>query len=144
MSNNPSDPDAVDDIIAYHDRTKHHPQRYALGPGGLDWATQPNPFLRINPYSGNLHPTEAYAVLPALEWLPGGAGVYHYAPLDHALEQRARRSQGTNLDAIGFCVGLTSITWREAWKYGKRAFRYCQHDVGHAFAALHYAAAALG
>jgi hypothetical protein len=31
-------------------------------------------YLRINPSSGNLHPTEAYAVLPALEWLPGGAG----------------------------------------------------------------------
>jgi len=23
----------------------------------------------------------------------------------------------------------TSIFWREAWKYGERAFRYCQHDV---------------
>jgi SagB-type dehydrogenase family enzyme len=204
---NPTDPDAVDDIIAYHDRTKHHPERYARGPDGLDWATQPDPFrrfdgspvlklpladrddtpaaailfgagaappqpftldalglffelsmglsarkeipgmswyLRINPSSGNLHPTEAYAVLPALEWLPGGAGVYHYAPLDHALEQRARRLQGAKPDAVGFCVGLTSIIWREAWKYGERAFRYCQHDVGHALAALRYAAAALG
>ena len=101
-------------------------------------------YLRMNPSSGNLHPTEAYAVLPALEWLPGGAGVYHYAPLDHALEQRARWSQGANPDAVGFHVGLTSITWREAWKYGERAFRYCQHDVGHALAALRFAAAALG
>ena len=42
---------------------------------GMSW------YLRMNPSSGNLHPTEAYAVLPALEWLPGGAGVYHYAPL---------------------------------------------------------------
>ena len=41
-------------------------------------------------------------------------------------------------------MGLTSITWREAWKYGERAFRYCQHDVGHALAALRFAAAALG
>jgi nitroreductase len=41
-------------------------------------------------------------------------------------------------------VGLSSITWREAWKYGERAFRYCQHDVGHALAALRFAAAALG
>ena len=40
-------PDAVADIIAYHDRTKHHPERYANGPGGLDWATQPNPFRRF-------------------------------------------------------------------------------------------------
>ena len=76
--------------------------------------------------------------------MPGGAGVYHYAPLAHALEQRAHRSQGTKPDAVGFYVGLTSITWREAWKYGERAFRYCQHDVGHALAALCYAAAALG
>src|ERR1019366_3477239 len=77
-------------------------------------------------------------------WLPGGAGVYHYAPRDHALEQRARRSPGAKPDAAGFCVGLASITWREAWKYGERAFRYCQHDVVHALAALRYAAAALG
>ena len=37
----------MDDIIAYHDRTKHHPGRYVLGPGGLDWATQPDPFRRF-------------------------------------------------------------------------------------------------
>ena len=35
---------------------------------------------------------------------------------------------------------LSSIYWREAWKYGERAFRYCQHDVGHALAALRLAA----
>ena len=29
---------------AYHERTKHHPERYARGPQGLDWASQPNPF----------------------------------------------------------------------------------------------------
>ncbi|MGA2243900.1 MAG: SagB/ThcOx family dehydrogenase [Verrucomicrobiota bacterium] len=206
-ANNPPPANAVADIIAYHERTKHHPERYAKGPHGLDWATQPNPFrsftgaplfrlplagadhtppgatlfgaataprrlftpgtvslffelslglsarkeiagsgwyLRINPSSGNLHPTEAYAVLPSLDGLPGGAGVYHYAPLPHALEQRARRSQDAKSDAAGFYVGLTSIIWREAWKYGERAFRYCQHDVGHALAALRFAAAALG
>jgi nitroreductase len=41
-------------------------------------------------------------------------------------------------------VGLTSIHWREAWKYGERAFRYCQHDTGHAIAALRFGAALLG
>ena len=41
-------------------------------------------------------------------------------------------------------MGLSSIYWREAWKYGERAFRYCQHDVGHAIGALRIAAAALG
>ena len=33
-----------------------------------------------------------------------------------------------------FHVRLSSIHWREAWKYGERAFRYCQHDIGHAWA----------
>jgi nitroreductase len=41
-------------------------------------------------------------------------------------------------------VALTSIHWREAWKYGERAYRYCQHDVGHAIGALAVAAAGLG
>ena len=43
-----------------------------------------------------------------------------------------------------FLVGLSYIPWREAWKYGVRAFRYCQLDLGHAAAALRYAAATLG
>jgi len=43
-----------------------------------------------------------------------------------------------------FLVGLSSIPWREAWKYGERAFRYCQHDVGHALATMRISAAALG
>jgi nitroreductase len=41
-------------------------------------------------------------------------------------------------------VGLTSIHWRESWKYGERAFRYCHHDVGHAIGAIAIAAAGLG
>ena len=41
-------------------------------------------------------------------------------------------------------VELTSIHWQEVWKYGERAFRYCQHDVGHALSALSLSAASLG
>ena len=42
--------------------------------------------LRCNPSSGNLHPTEGYAILLAL---PGvDAGVYHYVSRDHCLERR--------------------------------------------------------
>jgi nitroreductase len=44
----------------------------------------------------------------------------------------------------GLLVALTSIHWREAWKYGERAFRYCQHDLGHAIAAVSVAAALVG
>ena len=33
-------------VVAYHERTKHHFQRYAAALGYLDWATQPDPFRR--------------------------------------------------------------------------------------------------
>jgi SagB-type dehydrogenase family enzyme len=191
----------MDSVRLYHERSKHHPDRYAPGPGGLDWATQPDPFrryagapelelpllagelpvcwddlfaagvpertmtvdsiacllqlslglsawksyggnrwaLRCNPSSGNLHPTEGYLICPALPGLP--AGVHHYRPDRHGLEQRAAAPFAW---AGGVLLALTGIHWREAWKYGMRAFRYCQHDCGHALAALSYAAAALG
>jgi SagB-type dehydrogenase family enzyme len=103
--------------------------------------------LRCNPSSGNLHPTEAYLLsshVPGLE-----DGLYHYQSREHVLEQRCRRT-GTP-DKLGhgdasarLWIGLASIHWREAWKYGERGFRYCQLDIGHALGALRYAAAALG
>ena len=104
--------------------------------------------LRCNPSSGNLHPTEGYAILPPLPHFE--AGVYHYVSRDHSLEQRcilkedAAAELARALPAGSFLVGLSSIHWREAWKYGERAFRYCQHDAGHAIATVRYAAAALG
>ena len=104
--------------------------------------------LRCNPSSGNLHPTEGYAILPEMPGL--NAGVYHYVSRDHALERRcvlegrAAQQLAGSLPPASFLVGLSSIHWREAWKYGERAFRYCQHDAGHAIATVRYAAAALG
>src|SRR5207302_2265850 len=100
------------------------------------------------PSSGNLHPTEGYAILPPLPGIE--AGVYHYVSRDHALERRRAFSADESarlaglLPAGSFLIGLSSIPWREAWKYGVRAFRYCQHDAGHALAAVRYAAATLG
>jgi len=117
--------------------------------GATRWA------LRVNPSSGNLHPTEAYLIRQG--------HVYHYAPHDHALEERCvfdspeshaypgadcggdlAADHGAGDTDSTFLVALTSIYWREAWKYGERAFRYCQHDVGHAIGALRLGAALLG
>ncbi|TAN52496.1 MAG: SagB/ThcOx family dehydrogenase [Methylococcaceae bacterium] len=94
--------------------------------------------LRCNPSSGNLHPTEAYVVTAGVAELADG--VHHYQSYGHLLERRC----AATLPYQGLLLGLSSVHWREAWKYGERAFRYCQHDVGHALAALRYAAAALG
>ena len=106
--------------------------------------------LRVNPSSGNLHPTEGYALLPAVGALGERPGVYHYAPKEHGLERRAEIDPlvWAGLTAAfpegSFLVGLSSVHWREAWKYGERAFRYCQHDVGHALGTMRFAAASLG
>ncbi len=118
--------------------------------------------LRVNPSSGNLHPTEGYLICGALPGLSAATIdapiVAHYAPAEHSLEVRARltphiwqalregvvSNRGDGLPEETIFVGLTSILWREAWKYGDRAFRYCQHDVGHALGALGIAAAGLG
>ena len=41
-------PDAsrLEAVMRYHERTKHHFNRFAPGPGQLDWANQPDPFRR--------------------------------------------------------------------------------------------------
>jgi SagB-type dehydrogenase family enzyme len=97
--------------------------------------------LRVNPSSGNLHPTEAYVFCLRIEGIRNG--LYHYVSRDHSLEQRCSIA-GANGKESGLWIALSSINWREAWKYGERAFRYCQLDVGHAIGALRYGAAALG
>jgi SagB-type dehydrogenase family enzyme len=199
-------------VMRYHERTKHHFNRFAPGPGRLDWANQPDPFrryagapltrlpilgpdeepvspayedlfrpgavpaapltlrtlsrlleyalalsawkqaggtrwaLRANPSSGNLHPTEGYVLVGGVAELGEAPGLFHYAPREHGLERRADCPEGlfARLTPGAFLVGLSSVHWREAWKYGERAFRYCHHDVGHAIGAVRIAAATLG
>jgi SagB-type dehydrogenase family enzyme len=112
--------------------------------GAAQWA------LRINPSSGNLHPTEVYLISGPVPELLEKPSVCHYAPLPHALELRTEFSLETweklssGFPEGTFFIGLTSIYWRVAWKYGVRAFRYANHDLGHAIAALTFAAAGLG
>ncbi len=205
--------DAFDCILAYHQRTKHRFDRYAPGPGYLDWATQPDPFrcyagaprlalslaeasrderpwyddlylpvdplplsrdtvssllfhsfalsawkmaggsrwpLRCHPSSGNLHPTEVYLLLGAVPELSESPLLVHYNAHFHGLELRGELSSEQRsqiLQALPpetILVGFTSIHWRESWKYGERALRYCLLDLGHAYAALAYSAACLG
>jgi SagB-type dehydrogenase family enzyme len=108
-------------------------------------------YLRVNPSSGNLHPTEAYLISGPIAASPHGLlppGLYHYAPKNHALELLARIKeeswQALKLPKGTLLLALTSIYWRESWKYGERAFRYSMLDVGHALAAVGVAARCLG
>lgn len=204
----------LETVLAYHQQTKHRFERYARGPGKMDWATQPDLFrryhgatllpleisepgdeprysavfsaeggipsadlhyrsvsqllfdsmalsawksvgevswpLRVNPSSGNLHPTECYLLCGAVPDLCTQPLVSHYTAKTHGLEIRAElpgkiwEELTAGLPEATVLLGFSSIHWRESWKYGERAYRYCQLDVGHALAAVALAAAALG
>ncbi len=107
--------------------------------------------LRVNPSSGNLHPTETYLAVRGFTRVDDG--LYHYRADRHALELRSsgawieKLSQALKVPWVeesNLIVGLTSIFWREAWKYRDRAYRYCCHDMGHAMMSLLLSARALG
>jgi len=112
--------------------------------GEVRWA------LRSNPSSGNLHPTEGYLLIDQMPGLSPFPGLYHYAAKEHALELRAEWSKESFASLVqgfpphAFLFGFASVNWRETWKYGERAFRYCQHDVGHAIGSARIAAQTLG
>ena len=95
--------------------------------------------LRVNPSSGNLHPTEFHFATRGLRNWPDG--LYHYRPSSHVAEQRALGTFDTTAPITFF---LASIAWREAWKYQARAYRYCLHDIGHAWQSLALAAQSMG
>jgi SagB-type dehydrogenase family enzyme len=100
--------------------------------------------LRVNPSSGNLHPTEFHFYTHGLaDWVDG---LYHYRPSSHMAEQRAIGEFGEKLvdTSAPLVFVLTSMAWREAWKYQDRAYRYCLHDIGHAWQALALAARSIG
>jgi len=207
----------LNQILAYHQATKHSFSRMAPGPKSMDWPNEPKPFrryrgaplveldrpeprpgedegpqfdlalsegnvpprplsfetvsqllfdtlaisawrraggaawaLRVNPSSGNLHPTEGYLISGPVPGLFEEPTVSHYAPREHGLEVRGRFSEETWRDMASdlpegtVLVGFSSIPWRESWKYGERAFRYLHLNLGHALASLSFASAALG
>jgi SagB-type dehydrogenase family enzyme len=100
--------------------------------------------LRVNPSSGNLHPTEFHFFTRGLKDWPDG--LYHYRPSSHMAEQRAMGNLEMKFvsSSAPIIFVLTSIAWREAWKYRDRAYRYCLHDIGHAWQAVALAARAIG
>ena len=168
----------VDCVYEYHDKTKHHLNRYARSLGYMDWENQPDPFrhyeqsvklflehpfvtqtptydslfasrqiapatfnkhsisrlffeslaisawkqaggsrwsLRVNPSSGDLHPTEAYLITGPVADLCDVAAVFHYSAYEHALERRAVLTEkewatiAEDLPSSSLLVALSSI-----------------------------------
>ena len=102
--------------------------------------------LRCNASSGNLQPTEATIILPPVKGISEKSVIAHYAVKEHALEILAEfdTDYWKEQKQHGYFVALSSITWREMWKYGERCFRYVNLDLGHAMKAVKVSAKALG
>jgi hypothetical protein len=186
-------------VLAYHESSKHHLDRYAPSPAGMDWRNQPHPFrsyadvaafplplLREDPTANHAGlyrnaaaesaPLTMAAVAAFLElslglsaWkavqataagpcastppaatctpprptscCPGARrpwppGLYHYfpwpTPSNRAWSSLADwwRRLWAHLGGRAFCVALTSIFWRESWKYGDAGLSLLQPRCG--------------
>lgn len=109
------------------------------------------------PSAGGLHPTEAYLLVQRVEGVV--PGLYHYHPIDHALEPiRTMSIDETNVLARTFVASQayfvdahvmvmpTSRFIRNFWKYRNhaKAYRALILDVGHLSQTMYLAATELG
>ena len=105
------------------------------------------------PSGGGLYPLELYLLVQQVEGLD--PGIYHYAVLDHSLEQlkvlQLPEKIISNLfldqpylTSAASIVVLTAVLERSLWKYGDRGYRYILLEAGHVAQNLNLTATALG
>ena len=109
------------------------------------------------PSAGGLHPTEAYLLVQRVEGI--APGLYHYHPLEHALEAIATLDDAqaaalasrfvsgqAYLANANVLVALASRFERNFWRYRNhsKAYRALILDVGHLSQTLYLAATELG
>ena len=95
-------------------------------------------FMRAAPATGALYPIELYIVSENVNGLQ--AGVYHFCPGQFTLtklregDYRQLLSEAAGSDPAiknsPFTIVLTSIAWRNAWKYQARSYRHWFWDSG--------------
>ncbi|MDA4128817.1 MAG: SagB/ThcOx family dehydrogenase [Thaumarchaeota archaeon] len=93
-------------------------------------------YMRAAPATGALYPIELYVICGDIPGLR--AGVYHFNPLDFALVRLREGDYRAELGAPGHeenltcpvTIALTSLAWRNAWKYGARSYRHWFWDSG--------------
>ncbi|MGI8312293.1 SagB family peptide dehydrogenase [Saccharopolyspora hattusasensis] len=118
--------------------------RWDVGPGAV-W-----PHHRMVPSARCYFPTELYLWLPRSGDFP--AGMYHYDTLHHAValiregEFLGELSEllGADLDEAGSVVLLSSLFWKNAFKYRGYSYRLCAQEAGMVVGNLLMVAGALG
>lgn len=108
-------------------------------------------YFRAMPSAGALYPNEVYVACGGLGDLD--AGLYHYAPVDHALHRLAAGDPRDKLAEAAahdraaqapLTLVLTGIPWRTTWKYQVRGYRHLFWDAGAIVANCLAAADAVG
>jgi putative peptide maturation dehydrogenase len=113
---------------------------------------------RTSPSGGAMHPTEVWLIVQRVEGVP--AGLYHYRPMDHALQPMPWSGSAADLRAMvqlavagqhyfadaHVLVVLAPRFIRNFWKYRNhaKAYRVCILDAGHLSQTLLLAAAEQG
>ncbi len=102
--------------------------------------------LRAAPSAGATYPLELF--------IAKNDGLYRYVPQSHALVQEknkdlrkdiAKAALGQMFIAdAGMVIVISAIAERTALRYGKRAMRYINNEVGHCAQNIHLEAVALG
>src|SRR5438445_8936996 len=93
-------------------------------------------YMRAASATGALYPIELYLVsgdIPGLK-----AGVYHFNPIDFALVELRKGDFRSDLAIASeessasspFTIVMTSLAWRNAWKYEARSYRHWFWDSG--------------
>src|SRR5256712_14191373 len=93
-------------------------------------------YMRAASATGALYPIELYLVSGDILGLK--AGVYHFNSIDFALVQLRKGDFRSNLALASdessasspFTIIMTSLAWRNAWKYEARSYRHWFWDSG--------------
>jgi len=104
------------------------------------------------PSGGGLYPLELYPIVRRVDGL--APGIYHYAPLTHALEQIKVAQFSTTfisqlfmnqpyLSEAAAIILMTAVLERSMHKYGDRGYRYILLECGHAAQNICLAAACM-
>ncbi|WP_433872934.1 SagB/ThcOx family dehydrogenase [Saccharopolyspora sp. CA-218241] len=104
--------------------------RWDEGPGAV-W-----PYHRVVPSARCYFPTELSLWIPRTGGIP--AGLYHYDPLHHSLallrggDLRGELGHllGTGLDDVRCVLLLSSLFWKNAFKYRGYSYRLCAQEAG--------------
>ncbi|MEV0088512.1 SagB family peptide dehydrogenase [Saccharopolyspora sp. NPDC050642] len=118
--------------------------RWDEGPGAV-W-----PYHRMVPSARCYFPTELYLWMPRAGEVP--AGIYHYDTLHHGLaliregDFRAElgRLLGADVDDVHSVLLLSSLFWKNAFKYRGYSYRLCAQEAGMVAGNLLMVAGALG